>query len=413
MWSDCVTALPAFPNAAPIFANGASAGHSSCQLEAITRHFEGESVAIGPHPIPTRVLNHPANLDESVGTPRFIDLDAAGFSVAILLADPHLQNALGGPLRGLRQALAGAIPTQTARPLTGFCLPLVIALDAQSINPLQTERTLGIDGAIQSECAFDWGEEPSSRQGVVRILMHACRLILDGLLQLQSGEGASPAARRSVFFSHAKADLPEHQANSIVHGLAARMRDSNYGLDVYLDETHALPGWSWRIQFDRAIDGSAFIAFDGDSYPSRIECQRELLRAKRSRRPILAISMPHKGQSRSFAYGGNLPVVNVPRLDDASMDQLVLDIFTEMVRTELWLHEARDAAERKGIRQATLLPRPVELADLAFHVLNAESESPGPATLIYPDPPLPSHVRKLIDALRPPGVEVQALSGLG
>ena len=90
--------------------------------------------------------------------------------------------------------------------------------------------------------------------------------MLDGLNYLQSDDGGSPT-RRSVFLSHANADLPEDRAESLVHGLVTRMQGTNYGLEAYLDETNALPGWSWRRQFQEAIEHGALIAVDGDAYP--------------------------------------------------------------------------------------------------------------------------------------------------
>ena len=105
-------------------------------------------------------------------------------------------------------------------------------------------------------------------------------------------------------------------------------------------------------------------------------------------------------------------VIRVPALEDVTMDQLMLDLLNEMLRAELWLTEARATAERAGISQATLLPRPVELADLAFHVLDRKPDASDDATLVYPDPPLPPHLRELVDVLRPPDLAVRPLSDL-
>ena len=380
--------------------------------DALVRYFEGDSVALEPQPISTRVLSQPANPDDPNGPPRLIDFPASAFSVAILLADSELQNALASPWAEFRRALVDAIPPQQGPASAGFCLPLVIALDQEALDPLQTAQAFPEDGAIHAERAFCWPGDVATDHGIVRILLHACRVMLDGLHRLQSDAGRSPR-RRLVFFSHAKADLPRDKAESLVHGLATRMQGTNYGLEAYLDETHALSGWSWRSQFQKAIDEGALIAFDGDAYPSRPECQRELLRAKRSRRPVLAIDALNKRQPNRFAYGGNIPVVPQPPANEFDMDQLMLDLFTEMLRAELWLRGARAAAKRAGVQAATLLPRPVELADLAFHVLDGvESDSSNDATLVYPDPPLPPHLRELIDALRPTTLWVRPLSDL-
>ena len=102
----------------------------------------------------------------------------------------------------------------------------------------------------------------------------------------------------------------------------------------------------------------------------------------------------------------------MPALEDVTMDQLMLDLLNEMLRAELWLTEARATAERAGISQATLLPRPVELADLAFHVLDRKPDASDDATLVYPAPPLPPHLRELVDVLRPPDLAVRPLSDL-
>ena len=375
--------------------------------DAVVRYFEGDSVALKPQPIPTRVLSQPAITDDPAGPPPLIDFTASAFSVAVLLADVDLQRALANRWGDLRRALVDAIPPQSGPAPTGFCLPVVIAMDQDALDPLNTAEVAPEDGGIQAERAYGWPHSVSAAHGIVRILLHACRLMLDGLEQLQPNDGGLPT-QRTVFLSHAKADLPRERAESLVHGLAARMQGTNYGLEAYLDETHALPGRPWRRQFRQAIDQGALIAFDGEAYPSRPECQRELLRAKRSRRPILTINTLAERRTTRFAYSGNLPVVPLPPVDDFAMDELMLDLFTEMLRVELWYHEARAATERAGIKAVTLLPRTVELADLAFHVLDqCEPDSPGGATLVYP-----SHLRELIDALLPPTLSVRPLSDL-
>ena len=377
--------------------------------EAIVRHFEGKDAIPPAHPISTRVLGQ---LDHFVGTTqkhRLLDFDAAAFTVAVLLADRRLHDALAGPGSEIRDAIVDAIPSASATPAPrGFCLALVIAMEREALDPLGTEQAFPEDGPIQAERAYEWPTRVTTEHGILRVLLHASRLILDGLEQIQ-GPVEPPPPRRSAFLSHAKADLPQQRDDSLVHGLAARMAGTNYGLEGYLDETDTLSGWPWRRQFETAIERSALIAFDGDAYPSRPECQRELLRAKRSRRPILAINAVRDRQSMSFAYGGNLPVVREPPVSELAMDQLMLDVFSETLRTELWLHDARAVAERAGLENPTLLPRPVELADLAFHVLD-NREQPGSATLVYPDPPLAPHLRELVDALRPPTLSIRPLS---
>lgn len=377
--------------------------------EAIVRHFEGTGTIPQAHPISTRVLGQPDHFAGAARQHRLLDFDAAAFTVAILLADRRLHDALAEPGSEIRQAIMDAIPSASATSTPrGFCLVLVVAMERGALDPLKSAQAFPVEGSIQAERAYQWQPGVATEHGILRVLLHASRLILDGLEQIQDPVELRPSPR-FAFLSHAKSDLPQQRGDSLVHQLAGRMAGTNYGLKGYLDEIDALSGWPWRRQFEAAIERNALIAFDGDAYPSRPECQRELLHAKRSRRPILAINAVRDRQSMSFAYGGNLPVVREPPVSELAMDQLMLDLFAETLRTELWLHDARTVAERASLQNPTLLPRPVELADLAFHVLDSRKQ-PGPATLVYPDPPLAPHLKELIDALRPSTLSVQALS---
>ena len=391
--------------------------HGSRIADAVARHFEGQSELIGIRPITTRILSEAADPTQVTGPPPVIDADASRFTVAILLADTALTEALAGPWSRLRDTLVRAIPSADERPEYGFCLPLVVSLDKGALDPLRSEEALAHSlGSIQAERAYDWPRGVSDGHAVTRILLQACRLILDGLDRIARNLAAdySEPTRRLVFLSHAKADLRAAEAeesDALVRRLTERMRATNYGLEAYLDDTHALPGWPWRDQFRKAIARGAFLVVDTDAYAARPICQWELLQAKRVRRPILSIDAVRVRQPLSFAYGGNLPNTRVLELDDAGVDRLLLDLMTEMVRIELWLHEARAAAQRAELPEPVLLPRPVELTDLAFHVLDRGPDGPR-ATLIYPDPPLSRDLRELIDALRPSQLRVLPLSEL-
>ena len=395
--------------------------HPSCQrgaeiADAIARHFEGQSELIGIRPITTRVLSEAVDPSDAGGHPPIIETDSSAFSVVILLADTALTDALAGPWSDLRNTLVRAISRVDGYPEHWFCMPLVVSMERGVLDPLQTEEALARSlGSIQAERAYDWPQGVADAHAVTRILLQACRLILDGLDRMgrNLATGTGPA-RRVVFLSHAKADLRAAEAenrDALVSRLTERMRGTNYGLEAYLDETHALSGWPWKEQFREAIGQGAFLALDTDAYAARPICQWELLQAKRDRRPILSINAVRGRQPISFAYGGNLPSTRAPELDDAGVDRLLLDLMTEMVRIELWLHEARAAVERAGLPDPVLLPRPVELTDLAFHALERDPDGPR-ATMVYPDPPLSRDLRELIDALRPSSLRVLPLSEL-
>ena len=335
--------------------------HPSCQrgaeiADAIARHFEGESELIGIRPITTRVLSEAVDPSNAGGHPAIIETDSSAFSIAILLADTALTDALADSWSDLRNTLVRAIPRTDGHPEHGFCMPLVVSMEKGTLDPLQTEEALAHSlGSIQAERAYDWPRGVADEHAVIRILLQACRLILDGLDRMgQNPATGTDPTRRVVFLSHAKTDLRAAEAenrDALVSRLTERMRGTNYGLEAYLDETHALSGWPWKDSVQESHrDRVPFLPWTPMRMAARPICQWELLQAKRERRPILSINAVRGRQPVTFAYGGNLPSTRVPDPDDdTGVDRLLLDLMTEMVRIELWLYEARAAAERARI----------------------------------------------------------------
>ena len=128
----------------------------------------------------------------------------------------------------VRETLVAALAPEGEIPMSGFVIPLVIAVNEQALDPLQTEGVVPLDeGVIQAERAYEWPHPISDPRGVTRILLHTCRLILDGLdaTQTEDASGIQPT-RRKVFLSHAKSDLQVAEAenrDAIVERLRQRM----------------------------------------------------------------------------------------------------------------------------------------------------------------------------------------------
>lgn len=338
--------------------------------QPVVAHFEGVSERIGKQPITARVLSVSADPVDPTGPPAPVDTEAADVSVVVILAEPQLMAAFDGPWAGFRDALLAAMPAEDEEPTPGFLLPLVIALEPSALDPFRKAAAAGspVYDAKQAERAYDWPHAAEAEHGV-----------------------------------------------AIVSRIRERCQASNYGLDAYFDETHTVPGFGWKRQFRRAIAGSSFLAVGTDACASRPVCQWELLQAKRSRRPIMSINAVSEREAAIFSYGGNVPSSRVAGFSDAEIDGLLLDLVTEAVRSELWLRDARRVADRRALENVTLLPRPIELVDLAFHVMDgseADASRSGHATLVYPDPPLSDDVMALIEALKPDDLDIMPLSRL-
>lgn len=379
---------------------------------AVAARLEGPPGPTAANPIATRVLCEAANPSLVNGEPHYIDKSASAFSVAIILADKLLTEALQGPWSGLRLNLADAIPSQEAQNQREFILPLVVSVHEETNDPLDLGRN-----APQAERAFQWEYPLSSEAAVTRILLHTYRLILSGLdlNRFDSLSDTNPISRQ-VFLSHSKTDLQEVEQSgrvAIVERLRQRINNSNYGLNPYFDATNVMPGYSWSKQFVKAIKDSSFVAVVTNSYASRPDCLWELLLAKRERKPILSVNAVDDREHVSFAYGGNLPNRRVGRFDDREADELLLDLIAEVARVELWLREAQWVTEKAGLPNAVLLPRQVELVDLAFYVLDHRprgDRNTSHGTMVYPDPPLSENLLPLIRALKPDNLDVLTLS---
>lgn len=118
--------------------------------DPIVRYFEGDSVSLKPHPIPTRVFSQFAVPDCPNGPPQLIDSSTAAFSVAILLAYREPQDSLANRCTEFRRAVVGAIALQRDPAPIGSCLPLVIAIDRDARDPVRTDQAFPDQGAIQA-----------------------------------------------------------------------------------------------------------------------------------------------------------------------------------------------------------------------------------------------------------------------
>ncbi|MEM8636632.1 MAG: hypothetical protein AAGF33_16820 [Pseudomonadota bacterium] len=361
--------------------------------------------------VPTEVRSAPV---PGFGQPILIDRYAAQFSVAVLLSERHLVRAMQSEWRSFRDALADSVPDISGRTTRHFVLPLIFALDDMgALDPMQPDQDAPngtLWDAPQAIRAYSWDEDPA-HQAVKRVLF-VLRTLLIGL-ELTSDTAEMAADRHLVFLSHAKADkiaAQERGTEVLIEALRSRMADTGVALDPFFDETHLTPALGWRFQFLRAIERSSFVALRTDAYGSRPVCQWELLEAKRRRRPAICIDAVSERELVSFAYGGNLPTLRLgAELDLAGIDTLLMALIGETVRCMIWLREAARVVAKIEFEAVTLLPRPAELADLAFHVMEHKDQ---PSHLIYPDPPLSNDALALIDALRPDWVQILPLSAV-
>jgi hypothetical protein len=304
-----------------------------------------------------------------------VHLGGADANVVLLLADGPMCRALAGPWRPFLDDLRAGLDQRSGQDVL-----LVAALDRAALQlPLP---------AVQALRCFEWHESPLAAPGadgvpapgLVRLLIHAADALSHSLKRSSTG---TSAPRERLFLSHAKADGAE---------IAARLRDhlyrNPYQLDSFFDAADLRPGDLYPAQFDTELANCTLLAIQTDAYASRPFCRYELLRAKRSRRPVFIVHQLREGEERVFPYGGNVPMrVLPPEPSDAAVDRLLLDVMSEVVRCLVFERRAARFVARAAPKRVSVLPRRPELADLAFAFIQHGSE-PAPDLVVHPDPPL-------------------------
>jgi hypothetical protein len=156
-----------------------------------------------------------------------------------------------------------------------------------------------------------------------------------------------------------------------------------------------LAGEDLEAQLDGNAERGVFLAVRGDSYSSRAWCQRELLKAKRRRLPILTVEVLLSGEHRSSAYSGNGPTIvwqrDKPKATAAA--RVVALAMVECLRSLLFLAEAKRIASAALPSESVVhIARSPELLDIP--ALRASTE--GVLIVLHPDPELPVHERDLL-----------------
>jgi hypothetical protein len=261
--------------------------------------------------------------------------------------------------------------------------------DTLLLLPLYIDHTAsGPDfGARQGIRWCDWTKLDEGRRRTRALL----RIVTDTLTHLWEGEGARPA---HIFISHAKRDGRDMAEEMVRH-----LRDPEFriGLEGFYDVLDLRDGHEFPGQIDSGVRNGALLALVTDAYEGRPWCNREVLTAKRARRPALVVDVGRTSVSRTYPYIGNLPFRRNALATAAERDRVVLDLAAEMLRCELFSVEARRIDP-----DALALPRPPELLD------RAAVAGAGATRVLYPDPPLSDEELDLVRGAMP-GVSFETL----
>jgi hypothetical protein len=238
---------------------------------------------------------------------------------------------------------------------------------------------------------YDYRPAVKDKALLVHMAHELCRL-LQGMPSFT--ESGSRLAERSVrlFLSHAKMD---EQALLLARAIK-RLLEESTTLARFFDQVDINPGADFATEIEASIKDSTVICIKSDSYSSRPWCQKEILTANKSRRPLISVDIVDSFEDRVFPYLGNIHSIRLKALNQGNERDLFIIIESALLET-LRCYYAQDYLEflkRHELipEKAIILPHPPESIDIGV----LEKDYPNAINIIYPDPPLMSDEVELI-----------------
>jgi hypothetical protein len=263
-------------------------------------------------------------------------------------------------------------------------LPIVVQMDASVGRP-------DVFANLQDVRWSDWiGLTDDER--ATRLMVHVVNAVRRRVASWPIGQ------RETIFISHAKRD-----GRVVAERIVRHISDPSNGLklDTFYDALELESGEEWIAGLKHYATTGSLIALVTDAYDERPWCNQEILWAKEKRRPIVLVDIGRSRVDRSFPYAGNVPLVRDPLETTGSIEQMLLDVLSEALRCDLFIKTAGGKAD------ILPLPRPPELADLAFFLAEHKGK-----TLVYPDPPLSNVEIDLLKVLTPTDQRICAIGDL-
>lgn len=225
--------------------------------------------------------------------------------------------------------------------------------------------------------AYDWPSENNELHAIVFLAHEIYRF---GCIP---GDYKDVGKKSSItiFLSHAKAeDTGRLNSEEIKRFI------DNTNMNRFFDATEITPGFDFTQEIKKHIPISTLLAIESDKYSSRYWCQREILSAKISNRPIVVLNCLDDFEDRIFPAASNVPCVHVSANSPLSNRDILRVLSATIVETIRYCHSMQCLEKYRSEgwidKDCELSARPPEIRQVL------EWKEKGKTKICYPEPPI-------------------------
>ena len=238
-------------------------------------------------------------------------------------------------------------------------------------------NAFGVCNGVQALRWYGW--DGSDGERTRRLIRELTRLFIMLLSDSPDDTGGPEDGMQKikVFISHAMQD-----GKSIANDIDGWFHNSGM-ISSKMAPRDIPAGKEFGGAIHQLMRNKPVVVIHTDSYSSREWCKHEVIEAKRSGSPMLAVDCLREVEGRSFPYLGDIPTI---RMDPSSYEKtiprmagLLLD---EIFKSLIWELSTDGYSSDRNV---TFMSRPPELVSL---VLLPERAGGGARCIVYPDPPL-------------------------
>lgn len=200
----------------------------------------------------------------------------------------------------------------------------------------------------------------------------------------------------TLFLSHCKSgEIGKEIAQQIKKYI------DNTNMNSFFDAIEISPAAEINEEIIINIKHSTILAIESDNYYSRYWCQKEILVAKKNKRPIIVIDCLDNFEDRIFPFGANVPCISITKnssISEKDIINILLAALLETIRNEYSLIVLKYYQENKWIaNDCELISRPPEAIQIKDWTERKIKK------ICYPEPPL---YKEEVDYFVPKEIEV-------